>query len=103
MQQICVKYHKNCGFGGTSTKIGTDHAEYTYIDFSYSSRLRYKCTSVQSNWEKGRIAAAHPTSHSTFTKGSSMSDSKVLILVGDLDLHFTLSFVSKIRLIHNMN
>jgi len=29
VQQICVKYHKNCGFGGKSTKIGTDHAEYT--------------------------------------------------------------------------
>jgi len=29
VQQICVKYHKNCGFGVKSTKIGTDHAEYT--------------------------------------------------------------------------
>ena len=29
VQQICVKYQKNCGFGGKSTKIGTDHAEYT--------------------------------------------------------------------------
>jgi len=29
VQQICVKYHKNCGFDGKSTKIGADHAEYT--------------------------------------------------------------------------
>ena len=34
VQQICIKYQKNCGFGGKSTKIGTDHAEYTWIDFS---------------------------------------------------------------------
>jgi len=38
VQQICVKYQKNCGFGGKSTKIGTDHAEYTGIDFSYSAK-----------------------------------------------------------------
>ena len=38
VQQICVKYQKNCGFGGKSTKIGTDHAEYTRIDFSYSAK-----------------------------------------------------------------
>ena len=25
---------KNCRFGGKSTKIGTDHAEYTRIDLS---------------------------------------------------------------------
>ena len=29
---------KNCGFGGKSTKIGTDHAEYTRIDLSYSAK-----------------------------------------------------------------
>ena len=25
---ICVKYHKDCGLCGKSTKIGIDHAEY---------------------------------------------------------------------------
>jgi len=35
VQQIC---EKNCGFGGKSTKIGTDHAEYTRIDLSYSAK-----------------------------------------------------------------
>ena len=29
---------KNCGFGGKSTKIGTDHAEYTRIGLSYSAK-----------------------------------------------------------------
>jgi len=38
VQQICVKYQKNCGIGGKSTKIGTDHAEYTGIYFSYSAK-----------------------------------------------------------------
>jgi len=38
VQQICVNYHKNCVFGGKSTKIGADHAKYTWIDFSYSAK-----------------------------------------------------------------
>jgi len=38
VQQICVKCQKNCGFGAKNTKIGTDHAEYTWIDFSYSAK-----------------------------------------------------------------
>jgi len=29
---------KNCGFGGKSTKIGTDHADYTRIDLGYSAK-----------------------------------------------------------------
>ena len=41
MGQLCANMQKNCGFGGKSTKFGTNEAEYILNDFRYNTKLDF--------------------------------------------------------------
>ena len=41
MGRICVKYQRDCGFGGKSTNIGIVDVKEVLNDFRYSAKLNF--------------------------------------------------------------